>query len=79
MVIIGSRRVIKEENSRWLQIKRFNPTKTAHIFFLFLNKNISCGYSMEAPRQGASNKYSQHVFLSTNKECIHLSVHITLT
>ena len=33
------------------------------IFFLFLHKNISCGYSLEAPQQGASNEYPQHMFL----------------
>ena len=27
------------------------------IFFLSLNKNICCGYSLEAPRRGASNEY----------------------
>ena len=36
--------------------------------FLFLNENICCGYSLEAPRRGASNEYSQHVFLSRNKK-----------
>ena len=25
------------------------------IFFLFLHKNICCGYTLEAPRQGTSN------------------------
>ena len=37
------------------------------ISFLFLNKNICCGYSLEVPRQGASNEYPQHMFLSRNK------------
>ena len=27
------------------------------IFFLFLDENICCGYSLEAPRRGASNEY----------------------
>ena len=31
------------------------------IFFLFLDKNICCGYSLEAPRGGASNEYPQHM------------------
>ena len=30
--------------------------------FLFLHKNICCGYSLEAPRRGASNEYPQHMF-----------------
>ena len=31
-------------------------------FFLFLEENICCGYSLEAPQWGASSKYPQHVF-----------------
>ena len=37
------------------------------IFFLFLDENICCGFSLEAPRQGASNAYPQHKFLSRKK------------
>ena len=33
------------------------------IFFLFIDKNICCGYSLEAPRQGASNEHPQYVFV----------------
>ena len=40
------------------------------IVFLFLYKNICCGYSLEAPHQGASNEYPQHMFLSRNKKTI---------
>ena len=32
------------------------------IFFLFLYKNICCGYSLEAPHRGTSNEYPQHMF-----------------
>ena len=31
-------------------------------FFLFLHKNIHCGYSLEVPHQGASNEYPQPMF-----------------
>ena len=31
-------------------------------------QNIDCGYSLEPPRQGGSNKYPQSMFLSKNKE-----------
>ena len=31
--------------------------------FLFLHKNICCGYSIEAPWQVASNEYPQHMFI----------------
>ena len=40
------------------------------ISLLFVDENICCGYSLEAPRQGASNEYPQHMFSSTNKENI---------
>ena len=29
------------------------------VFFLFLLKNIDCGYSLEPPRRGDSNEYLQ--------------------
>ena len=42
------------------------------IFFLFLHKKIYCGYSLEAPRWGASNEYPQHMFLWQNKKNISM-------
>ena len=33
-----------------------------YIIFLFLFKNIDCGYSLELPRQGGSNEYPQSMF-----------------
>ena len=41
------------------------------IVFLFLHENICCGYSLEAPRQGASNEYPQHMFSWRNKKNIN--------
>ena len=32
------------------------------ISFLFLDKNIGCGYSLEAPRRGTSNEYHNICF-----------------
>ena len=32
------------------------------LFFLFLLKNIDCGYSLEPPRRGSSNEYPQSMF-----------------
>ena len=40
------------------------------IIFLFFNKNIRCGYSLEVPREGTSNEYPQHMFLLRNKKNI---------
>ena len=31
-------------------------------FFLFLLENIDCGYSLEPPRRGSSNEYTQSIF-----------------
>ena len=33
-----------------------------YLFFLFLLKNIDCGYSLEPPRQGGSKVYPQSMF-----------------
>ena len=36
--------------------------KGIYIIFLILLKNIACGYSLEPPRRGDSNKYQQSMF-----------------
>ena len=33
-----------------------------YIIFLFLFKNIHCGYSLDSPRRGGSNEYLQSMF-----------------
>ena len=33
-----------------------------YIIFLFLLKNIDCGYSLEPPHWGGSNEYPQSMF-----------------
>ena len=38
------------------------------IFFLFLDENICCGYSLEAPHWGTFNEGPQHMFSSRNKK-----------
>ena len=40
------------------------------IFFLFLNENIYCGYSLEVPQRGTSNEYPQYIFSLRNKKKI---------
>ena len=42
------------------------------IFFLFLNKNIYCGFSLEVPHQSASNEFPQYMFLSRSKKSISI-------
>ena len=36
--------------------------------FLISAQNIDCGYSLEQPRRGGSNRYPQSMFLSRNKK-----------
>ena len=38
------------------------------IVFIFVLKNIDCGYSLEPPHRGSSNEYPQSMFLSRNKK-----------
>ena len=44
------------------------------ILFLFLHKNVCCGYSLEVPHQDASNEYPQHMFSCRNKKNINTLV-----
>ena len=41
--------------------------KNSDIFHISA-QNIDCGYTLELPRQGSSNKYPQSMFLSRKKK-----------
>ena len=41
---------------------KFFDKKKFRYFFIFLLKNIECGYSLEPPRRGGSNEYPQSMF-----------------
>ena len=41
--------------------------KNSDIFHISA-QNVDCGYSLEPPRRGGSNEYSQSMFLSRNKK-----------
>ena len=43
-----------------------------YIIFLISAQNIDCGYSLEPPRRGGSNEYSQSMFLSRNMKNIRI-------
>ena len=43
------------------------PIKNSNIFHISA-QNIDCGFSLEPPRRGCSNKYPQSMFLSRNKK-----------
>ena len=45
--------------------------RTLYIFLISRQKHV-CGYSLEAPRRGASNEYPQHMFWSSNKKTVYL-------
>ena len=49
------------------------------IFFLFLLKNIDCGYSLEPPRRGGSNEYPQSMFWAEIRKIMYTPVNPTLT
>ena len=51
----------------------FFTAKKVLIFFLFLNENIHCGYSLEAPHWGTSNEYLQCMFSS--RQALLMSTH----
>ena len=41
--------------------------------------NIDCEYSLEPPRRGVSNEYSQSMFLSRNKKIMYTPVNFSFT
>ena len=43
--------------------ENFQIKKKSHIFHI-PTQNIDCGYSLEPPRRGGSNEYSQSMFFS---------------
>ena len=40
--------------------------------FLFLHRNICCGYSLEVPHRGTSNEYPQHMFLLKKEKAVNM-------
>ena len=48
------------------KLKSFSQ-KNSDIFHICA-QNIDCGYSLEPPRRGGSNEYSQYMFLNRNKK-----------
>ena len=61
----------KHANSNILNIlqakKEIFLIKNSDIFHISV-QNIDCGYSLEPPQRGGSNKYPQSMFLSRNKK-----------
>ena len=51
-----------------LQPKKWKFTDKNSDIFHISAQNLDCGYSLEPPRRGGSNKYPQSMFLSRNKK-----------
>ena len=62
----------KEASVPFALDKAFFSNQKVSTFFLFLDENICCGYSLEAPPRGTSNEYPQHMFSLRSKKTIHL-------
>ena len=57
--------------------RKFHPKKTENFqikntdIFLISAQNIDCGYSLEPPRQGGSNKYPQSMFCAEIRKILY--------
>ena len=58
--------------------KRKFSDKNSNIFHISA-QNIDCGYSLEPPRRGGSNKYPQSMCLSRNKKIMYTPVDPSFT
>ena len=52
--------------------------KTSDILHMSA-QNMDCGYSLEPPRRGGSNEYSQSMFLGRNKKIMCTPVNPSFT
>ena len=62
-----------------LQPKKENfQIKNSNIFHISA-QNIDCGYSLELPQQGSSNKYPQSMIFSTIRKILYPPVNPSFT
>ena len=54
--------------SNFFRSKIDNFLRKIFDIFLIYAQNIDCGYTLEPPRRGGSNKYPQSMFWSKNKK-----------
>ena len=52
----------------FIGVKNENFRQKIFDIFLIFAQNIDCGYTLEPPRRGGSNEYSQSMFWSKNKK-----------
>ena len=69
--MLGIKKAMIEET--WRPILNIATDKRGypHNNLLFLHENICCGYSLEAPRRGASNDLGEALLMSTHNICFH--------
>ena len=71
--MISLQAAIKESGCWSISLKKLQAlfeTKKILPVFLFLHKNICCGYSFEAPHWDTSNEYPQHMLLLRDKKIL---------
>ena len=61
-----------DHSSRYIALDKALFSTKKCLYFSYYSTKMCCGYSLEAPRQGTSNEYPQHMFSSRNKKTINL-------
>ena len=56
--------------------EKFQSRENFNMFHIF-DQNIDCGYTLEPPRRGGSNRYTQSIFWNRNKIKSTLVYHCT--
>ena len=67
-MIVSSDTIFLKDNINVNMVSEHFVNQKLLIFFLILNANICCGYSLEVPHQGVSNDYPQHMFSWRHKK-----------
>ena len=59
---IVQNRILQPCHEKRYQLHSYREEGVSTYYFSYSIKSICCGYLLEAPRRGASNKYPQHMF-----------------
>ena len=68
------KRFTLQKQAHAINTEIFSPVKFENLhgiifdIFLIFGQNIDCGYRLEPPQRGDSNKYPQSMFWSKNKK-----------
>ena len=55
-------------SSQWGLIIAPGQELNRDIFFIFFNMKVCCVFSLESPRRGDSNEYTQYTIFNMNKK-----------